>query len=344
MTFGQHLEELRACLFKSIFGLFIGCGVGLAFSAPVVNFLQAPAQSALNNFYTDQTEKKLITSAELDRLREAGYDNEDKLSRLRDAITQGKFTYEIQWMDPAVVSSELGIAKSANAQLGGNQPPGGENQAAAIDGPKNYGLKPMVLFKPLSEDARTQLDAFSVQEPFMIYMKASVLVGAVLASPWIFYQIWSFVAAGLYPHERRYVHLFLPASLGLFLLGAAMAFFFVFKQVLKFLLSFYAMLGFNPQLRIDDWMSFVLLMPLAFGISFQLPLVMLFLERIGIFTVQAYLSSWRISVLAIFIIAMLVTPSGDPQTLLLLALPLTGLYFLGVFICWMWPKPAASFD
>jgi sec-independent protein translocase protein TatC len=138
--------------------------------------------------------------------------------------------------------------------------------------------------------------------------------------------------------------LFLPASLGLFLLGAGMAFFFVFDKVLKFLLSFYAMLGFNPQLRIDDWMSFVLLLPLGFGISFQLPLVMLFLERIGIFTVQIYLSSWRIAVLSIFVLAMVLSPSGDPQSLLLMAIPLTILYFCGVFICWMWPKPATSFD
>ena len=77
------------------------------------------------------------------------------------------------------------------------------------------------------------MQSLNSQEPFMIYMKASMVVGVILASPWIFYQIWSFVAAGLYPHERRYVHLFLPFSLGLFLAGAALAFFVVFEPVLR---------------------------------------------------------------------------------------------------------------
>jgi sec-independent protein translocase protein TatC len=86
-------------------------------------------------------------------------------------------------------------------------------------------------------------------------------------------------------------------------------------------------------------MSFVLLLPLAFGVSFQLPLVMLFLERIGLVTVKGYLSSWRMAVLIIFVLAMLLTPTGDPYTLLLMACPLTVLYFGGVLICKVWPRP-----
>jgi sec-independent protein translocase protein TatC len=169
-------------------------------------------------------------------------------------------------------------------------------------------------------------------------MKASILVGVVLASPWVFYQIWLFVAAGLYPHERRYIHIFLPMSLALFLFGAAVAYFLAFSKVLAFLLSFNRMMGIDPDLRINEWMSFALLLPLGFGISFQLPLVMLFLERIGLFTVQTYLSSWRLGVLVIFILAMVLTPSADIYSMCLMAVPMTGLYFGGVLLCKFLPR------
>jgi sec-independent protein translocase protein TatC len=152
------------------------------------------------------------------------------------------------------------------------------------------------------------------------------------------------VAAGLYPHEKRYVHLFMPFSIGLFLLGASVAFLFVFKPVLEFLLSFYASMDIDPDQRITDWLSFVLLMPIAFGISFQLPLVMLFLERIGIFNVAAYLQKWRIAILVIFVVSMVLSPGGDPYSMMMMAGPLTILYFLGIMLCKYLPKARSPFE
>jgi len=96
-------------------------------------------------------------------------------------------------------------------------------------------------------------------------------------------------------------------------------------------------MGINPTPRISEWMSFVLMLPLGFGISFQLPLVMLFLERIGIFTVEVYLSKWRIAILVIAIISMFLTPS-DPGSMLLMGVPLVILYFVGIAMCRYMPK------
>jgi sec-independent protein translocase protein TatC len=177
----------------------------------------------------------------------------------------------------------------------------------------------------------------------MIWMKAGVVTGLLLSSPYIFYQIWLFVAAGLYPHEKRYVYIYLPFSIILFLSGAATAFFFVFGPVLNFLFSFSRMLNIDPDLRISEVISFVLVMPLGFGISFQLPLVMLFLHRIGVFTINAYIEKWRVSILVIFVISMFLTPS-DPYSMLLMAVPLTGLYFLGVGLCRWMPRGRNPFD
>jgi sec-independent protein translocase protein TatC len=181
-----------------------------------------------------------------------------------------------------------------------------------------------------------------MEEPFVVYMKAAFVVGATIASPFVFYFIWQFVAAGLYPHEQRYVRIFLPFSIALFLAGAALAFFVVFRFVLAFLLSFYQWMGIDPDARISDWLTFVLILPLGFGISFQLPLVMLFLERIGIFTVKNYLGNWRISVLVICFIAMILTPS-DPYSMMLMAAPLIALFFFGVMLCKWMPRRTTPF-
>ena len=187
------------------------------------------------------------------------------------------------------------------------------------------------------ESVAVNAQSLAATEAFMIWMKAGLILGLVIASPWIFYQMWLFVAAGLYPHEQKYVYLYLPVSLALFWSGAALAFFFVFDPVLKFLFTFNASMGINPQPRIGEWMSFVLLLPLGFGIAFQLPIVMLFLNLLGIFSIANYLEKWRIAVLIIFIISMVLTPA-EPISMILMAIPLTMLYFLGIGMC-RWLRP-----
>ncbi|MCG8583159.1 MAG: twin-arginine translocase subunit TatC, partial [Pirellulales bacterium] len=174
-------------------------------------------------------------------------------------------------------------------------------------------------------------------------IKASLITGLVLSSPWVFYQIWMFVAAGLYPHEKKYVHIYLPFSILLFMAGASLAFFFVFEPVLDFLFGFYRWLGIEPDQRIGPWLNFVILLPLGFGVSFQLPLVMLFLERIGVMTVEAYIEKWRIAILAIFVISMLLTPA-DPTSMLMMAVPLSFLYVGGVLLCKFLPRKKNPFE
>ena len=172
----------------------------------------------------------------------------------------------------------------------------------------------------------------------MIWMKAAFMTGLVISSPWIFYQLWLFVAAGLYPHEKNYVYWYLPISLLLFMAGAALAFAFVFEQVLEFLFYFNRLMEIDPDPRIGEWLGFVLLMPLAFGLSFQLPLVMLFLNRIGLVDVTTYTNHWRVAMLIIAVAAMIITPGGDPYSMLLMMTPLILLYFLGIAMCRWMPK------
>ncbi|MCA9003900.1 MAG: twin-arginine translocase subunit TatC [Planctomycetaceae bacterium] len=192
------------------------------------------------------------------------------------------------------------------------------------------------------EDTMAEPVTLAVQEAFTtIYLKVSFVAGLVMASPWVIYQIWLFVAAGLYPHERKYVYIYLPISIFLFLGGALFCFYAVFPFVLNFLLGFNKLLGVNPQIRLSEWISFAITLPLMFGLSFQLPLVMLFLERISVFTVQDYIEKTRMAILIISIISMLMTPA-DPMSMLLMMVPLLFLYGLGIAMCKYFPSANAS--
>ena len=189
---------------------------------------------------------------------------------------------------------------------------------------------------------KVRFQVLNAQEAFMIWMKAALVTGLMIASPYLFYQIWIFVAAGLYPHEKNYVYIYLPISIGLFLGGASLAFAFVFDPVLRFLFTFNKGMNADFDPRVGEWLSFVLILPLGFGISFQLPLVMLFLNRIGVASLDFYIQQWRIAILIICVISMVLTPA-DPVSMLLMAVPLCLLYLLGIAMCKYMPSGKSQF-
>ena len=313
MTFGEHLEELRTCLMRATAGLAVAVLLGFFVAQPVVKLIEEPLRRALGHYYT----KRSIETFDTWRPRGGTgpalpYAREEVV----EAVEKHGLTFELREVHADRLDRVLG--RDAAARAGSGFDPGS--------------LVPLLLWQPLAKDPRVSITTLSAQEAFGIYVKAALLVGVVLASPWIFYQLWTFVAAGLYPHEKRWVHLFLPISIGLFLAGVSLAFFFVFDFVLDYLLQFNEWLGLDPDPRISEWLSFVLILPIGFGLGFQLPLVMLFLERIGIFDVETYAAQWRIAVIVIFIVSAILTPA-DPYSLLFLAVPLCLLYFGGLAIC-----------
>lgn len=328
MTFGQHLEELRVHLFKAVMGLAIGIIIGFLLGDRVVGFIQKPLSDALSTYYQRQAIER--TRVKIEEMRQQGLplpENEDELDRLvhGDQMLPDEF-----FVNPAEVIDEL-KRLYPNDFKEFRVPAEVERGAVRKDK-----MIRMFLWHPLKDDVRIRIKTLSAQEAFTIYLKASMMVGVIVASPWIFYQLWLFVAAGLYVHERRYIHIFLPMSLLLFFAGAALAFFFVFKPVLKFLFYFNSAMGIEPDPRISEWLGFVLTLPLGFGAAFQLPLVMLFLERIGVLSVATYMAHWRVSVLVIAVVAMLLTP--DPYSMMMMVVPLTFLYFGGIALCRFMPR------
>jgi sec-independent protein translocase protein TatC len=332
MTFGEHLEELRRSLFKAVLALAVGFLIALIFSDRVIDYIQTPLRNALKEHYGRAAVKEYRRI--LEERRAEGLPVPANVDEALETLADQGLVAEERYVDRRQWEA---LQKSSKDDL----PEAIRGVPAAA--PRRSDLVPLVIYHDLDRDSRLQLIGLGAEEPFVVYMKAAFFVGAILASPFVFYFIWQFVAAGLYAHERRYVHIFLPFSVGLFLAGAALAFFVAFRYVLRFLLWFYELTSIDPDLRIRDWLSFVLILPLGFGVSFQLPLVMLFLERIGIFSVESYVSFWKVSVLVICVLSMVLTPSGDPQSMILMAVPLVFLYIGGVLLCKLMPRRTTPF-
>jgi sec-independent protein translocase protein TatC len=438
MTFGEHLEELRAALFRALIALVLGFLIALMFAKYVVGWIKKPLSDALERYYSDsalmQLDEEYLDDPprEMLSLIEEGWIPERIRIEPFGVLEKIKNAYPSQFEHLKLVPHQFALGDLAvenvvplcrqlatgshqdasamqviwtllseherrrvgaladqeevspaerrevvdmlNGLLGERSLHQGESfrQLAATIGDDRTRSTAESIHRQLDQgfdaDASTRLNrllldsaftsslrpprsavvelvtwkrvdaevqSLSVHEGFMIWIKAALISGLIIASPWVFWQIWDFVAAGLYPHEKRFVHIFLPFSLGLFLAGAALAFFFVFQPVLDFLLSFNRKMDIDAAPRISEWLNFVMFLPLGFGVSFQLPLVMLFLERIGVFTIHAYISKWRVAILVIFVVSMFLTPA-DPVSMLLMAVPLTFLYFGGILLCrWM---------
>ncbi len=344
MTFGEHLEELRNCLFKAVVGLVIGFVAGLFIGGYVVQFIQRPLSQALTKYYKKESIRRV--QEELRKMSSSGQPLPWTDTEIERRVNQGNLLAEEVYIDPVDVVGQLKIAfPDRFGDLSVPAEPAGEKEAEKPRraNAREDNLLRLFLWRPSEDDPRLRTKSLNAQEAFIVYIKASLMVGVLIASPWIFYQIWQFVAAGLYPHERRYVHVYLPVSLGLFFLGAVLAFFVVFKPVLAFLLTFNSNLGIDPDPRINEWLGFVLLLPIGFGIGFQLPLAMLFLERIGVFTARSYLAQWKIAIFVIFVLSAMLTPP-DPTSMSLLAVPLTFLFFGGILLCKLLPRRSSPFD
>ena len=173
----------------------------------------------------------------------------------------------------------------------------------------------------------------SVVEPFFLYMKVGFIGGFILASPVILYQIWAFVAPGLKKSERRWFVLLVIGSTVLFVSGAIFAYFVVFPFGFEYLLSF-SNDELKPFLSMSEYFSMVTKLLLAFGVTFQTPLVILVLARLGIVTSRQLLSWWRYAVVGILIVAAVLTPTPDIFNMMLMAAPLLLFYLLGILLAY----------
>jgi len=161
----------------------------------------------------------------------------------------------------------------------------------------------------------------------------SIYLGIVLASPWILYQIWLFVAPALYKHERSAITGFLFSTVFLFLAGIAFGYFVSLPYVLRFLISFQGPVV--PLINVDEYFDLILMVLLGLGLVFELPVLIFFLSLFGIVTPKFLMKNFRYAILVIAILAAILTPTPDATTMLVFMAVLVGLYFVGVAVSWV---------
>jgi sec-independent protein translocase protein TatC len=182
----------------------------------------------------------------------------------------------------------------------------------------------------------SKMIATGVITPFMVPMKVTMMLALMISLPWVLYQAWAFVAPGLYTHEKRLVAPLIISSSALFILGVAFCYYFVFGTVFKFINEF-APKTISVAPDIENYLDFVLTMCLAFGLTFEVPVVVIVLVRMGLVTVEKLKSIRPYVIVGAFVIAAIVTPP-DVMSQLFLAIPLCLLYELGLLLAPLFVK------
>jgi sec-independent protein translocase protein TatC len=313
MSFGEHIEDLRTHLLRALVGFFVCLLVSFLFSHWIVEFIKAPIEEQLMEFYKRRVERVAKKLAEGD-----------------PTVTS---LDELKEMPVVMKRSEL---RKLLAEVGMQMPKAKEGTSE-----DDYLTVPLlyrpVRFAIISQEAQRlvgrppQLSTMNVMEGFMVYVKVSIITGLVLSSPWIFWQLWSFIAAGLYPTEKRYVHRYLPFSIALFLAGVVVCQFLVIPKAIEALLWFNEWLGLEPDLRLNEWLGFALLLPVVFGLSFQTPMVMVVLAKVGMVDADSFRKKRRIAWFGMSIFAAIFTPA-DALSMLMMLVPMIGLYELGIIL------------
>ncbi len=175
------------------------------------------------------------------------------------------------------------------------------------------------------------LQQITVTETLFTFIKISLIFGVGIASPIVVYQILAFVAPGLYPNERRWIFLSIPAVAAAFSVGAAFSWFVVLRFTVGFLAGF-APRSISTEFSVDGWATFVLRLVVAVGLTFETPFVIFALAKIGLVKASTLGRYRRYAIVAIVVIAAVITPTPDPFTQLSVAIPLYALYEIGVVL------------
>jgi sec-independent protein translocase protein TatC len=186
--------------------------------------------------------------------------------------------------------------------------------------------------KPL-DDLHIALNFTHPTDGLNLYLKTALLGGAILASPFILYQLWLFISPGMYANEKRYVFPFMGATIGLFLAGAWFGYHWVLPGAIRVLVLDFGK-RFHPILTIEDYTQFFLAVILGLGICFELPILIFFLSLFGIVDAKFLLKHIRYAILVIFLISAIICPLPDPFSMILFASPMLVLYFLGVGVAY----------
>jgi sec-independent protein translocase protein TatC len=300
MSLGDHLEELRARLILALLGLVLGVIVSLIFGKQILLVIEWPYNKAIG----------------------------DRAVKLQKADAPRVETEALAFVDAFFTTLTDRLASDANAPRDLDP-----NRVAFLRSVSAQAVQVWVHGEhiPPKSDLGS-LISLGPAEAFMAYMKIATIAGLILTAPWVFYQLWMFVAAGLYPKERHYVYKAVPFSAGLFIIGALFFLFVIAWVTLKFFLVFGDQVGVASQWTLQKYISFVTVLMLVFGLAFQTPIAVFILVRTGLIAIQTLRNNRKYVLLGLAFVSAIATPSPDPFSMLALLIPLYGLYELGIVL------------
>jgi len=201
----------------------------------------------------------------------------------------------------------------------------------------DFVMKPMQEMLPHDAAGAGKLMYTAGSEPFMLFIKIGFLVGIFIASPLILWQVWKFIAPGLYSHEKKFAIPFVMLSTIFFVAGGLFAHYVAFPVTWRFFISFSTdYMVFMP--KIDEAFSLYTKMLLGFGVIFEMPTLVFFLARMGVVTGQFLLKYFKYAFLGIFIIAAVISPGTDMMSQVVMAVPMLGLYLISIVIAFIFQK------
>ena len=306
MSLGDHLEELRARLLLAITGLLVMTVISLFFSGYIINFIEKPYFNAYSTIESKPRDVNTVS---------------DYIQTVFNGIGR-KLSNDpnFQSIEPSVQAYIQKFSAEAIAAL-------------VTDSKEN------ILKSETHQNAEVpRLQSLAPADGITSYIKIALITGLILSSPWVFYQLWMFIAAGLYPHEKKYVQTAVPFSTALFVTGALFFLLVVAPFTLQFFIKFNkSALGVNSNFTFTDYISFITMLMLVFGAAFQTPIAIFILTKTGLVTIEALGKSRKFMILGIVILAAIVTPP-DVISQITLAIPLYALFELGVLLSWLAEK------
>lgn len=333
MSFLEHLDELRRRLIFSFIAVGIAFVLGWAVSDRLYAILSVPVMQALREARVAQA----VKAAEVD-------------------VTRGLE----ELPDGAIVVYSF----RAPVRFGGTEIPAGATLRVAVQRDESGG-RVLAFQEPLAIGDRVfepgtviplrqaagvdyvgpddRLVQETVQGAFNLYVKVAFYFAIALAVPFLVYQIWAFVAPGLYPHERKYVWPFVIATSFFFALGVYFAYTVAFPAACRYLIGVGAG-EFRPLINADEYFDLILFIMLGLGIVFQIPTATFLLARLGLVTASTLINYWRIAAMGIMVLAALLSPTADIPNMLVFAAPMAALYLVSIGVAWAFQRKRVEED
>lgn len=330
MSFLEHLDELRRRLIYSATAIFLAFGICFTFADRIYHFLEVPVLQQLAKLRLARLAEG--TTPNIDQLKEG---TEFQYTFATDQKVQN-VKVPAGTTIPAKVKREPDgklVAVTAQPWVINKTVLPAETPLSAVFGEGEL---------PLGLSENDQLVLTKVTGAFTLYMQVALYAGIALALPFLLYQIWAFVAPGLYQHEKRFVLPVILMGSIFFILGAAFGYKIAFPAAANYLLGLQVEGNFRPMITADDYFDLIIIIMLGLGIVFQIPTIAFLLGRLGLITPRTLWRAWRYAVMVIVVLAAVLTPTADAFNMILFAAPMLFLYFFSIGIVWLFGKPRRS--